>query len=181
MLAEKRNIPFEQAQKFVIEEYDKMGQNDARWYIPDYWFDLFGLSTSIHTILSSIDYAGGLYKDIDVIEELAKSYKIVISTNNPASILKHKLQVLQWDHIILQTFSSISDFNNIVKNRYFYTQVCEKLEVGPEQMLHVGDHPIYDVHEPKAAGINAIRIDRSGESGDIHSLYDLWEILENCS
>jgi len=48
-------------------------------------------------------------------------------------------------------------------------------------VLHVGDHPIYDVLEPEAAGINAIEIDRKDESGDIHSLYDLWEILESRS
>lgn len=126
-----------------------------------------------------MNYASGVYDDIDTVQEFAKSYMIIISTNNPRSILEHKLKALGYTDHISETFSSVSDFNKIVKNQHFYSQVCMKLGVRPEQVLHVGDDPFYDVSEPHAAGINAILIDRDGENNVPHNLYDLLAILKN--
>ena len=39
-----------------------------------------------------MNYAIGVYDDIDAIREFAKNYMIIISTNNPRSILEHKLK-----------------------------------------------------------------------------------------
>jgi putative hydrolase of the HAD superfamily len=113
LLAERKKISFREAQRFVLEEYKKVGQGDARWYIPEYWFNLFNLDTPPHTVLSTMNYASGVYDDIDAIREFAKNYMIIISTNNPRSILEHKLKALGCTDHILETFSSVSDFNNM--------------------------------------------------------------------
>lgn len=172
-------MSFNEAQRFVLKEYKKIGQDDARWYIPEYWFDLYDLDTSVDTVLDSVDYASGVYEDINIIQEFAETYTIIISTNNPRSILEHKLKGLKFINHITHTFSSISDFGNIVKNRQFYTNVCSKLGIKPQQMLHVGDNHFYDVLEPCTAGINALLIDRDGENSTMHSLHDLRLILKN--
>ncbi len=178
LLAEKKKISFREAQQLALDEYDKVGQRDARWYIPEYWFNLFDLDASLDDILSSVDYASGIYEDVSTIQEFAENYMIIISTNNPRSILDYKLRVLKCTDHITYTFSSISDFDNIVKNRQFYTQICSKLGTKAHEVLHVGDDPLYDVSEPRAAGINAILIDRDGEKSALHSLSDLRLMLK---
>ncbi|MFQ5940975.1 MAG: HAD family hydrolase [Nitrososphaerales archaeon] len=126
-----------------------------------------------------MDYAGGIYEDVRLIQEFAKKYMIVITTNNPRSLLEHKLRGFKYAENISSTFSSISDFGKIVKNRNFYTQVCKELGTKPEYILHVGDDPFYDVIEPRAVGISALLIDRDGKDGTLHNLYDLRVMLQN--
>lgn len=138
---------------------------------------MFGLSEPVSVVLSDVDYSSGIYEDAHMIKELARTYTIVISTNNPRSILEHKLKVFEYANYISHVFSSISDFGNIVKNRHFYEQICSKLKVKPNEVLHVGDNPLYDVSEPSAAGIHAILMDRDGKEG-LKSLYDLRSILK---
>ncbi len=177
LFAEKKNISFSKAQHFVLDEYNKVGQSDIRWYLPEYWFNLFNLNTSLNTVLDSMDYSSGIYDDVSVIQEFAKNYMIVISTNNPRSILEYKLKVLKDIMNISHVFSSVSDFDNILKNRQFFTLVCSKLGIKPQYMLHIGDDPFYDVSEPCAAGINVILIDRDGKSSALHNFYDLRLVL----
>ncbi len=105
---------------------------------------------------------------------------IVISTNNPRIILDHKLNVLgQAREFITHTFSSVSDFNRIVKSREFYAGICERLGIRPEQMLHVGDDPKHDLTVPRSVGMSVLLIDREGRAGEgaIHSLSELARLL----
>jgi putative hydrolase of the HAD superfamily len=154
-----------------------VGAYDVKWYIPEYWFDLFELNTPLDDVLSKIDYASGIYEDASLIQEFAKNFTVIISTNNPRSILTHKLKAFKYSEHISHTFSSVSDFDNIVKNRQFYVRICSKLGINPEEMLHVGDDPFYDVSEPRAAGNNALLLDRHGKNNAVNNLYDLRSIL----
>lgn len=183
IFAERHKITFEEAQKFVIAEYDKVGPSDARWYIPEYWFELFDLGASLQDVLHKVNYAAGVYDDVGILQDFARNYQIIISTNNPRAILEHKLSILK--HVrqsISHTFSSVSDFNSIVKNREFYTQVCSRLRIKPEHMLHVGDDPKYDLEEPRSIGVNAVLMDREQTTSKqvIHTLKDLRQLLTNC-
>lgn len=138
---------------------------------------MFGLDIPLDDVLSKMDYASGIYEDASLIQEFAKNFIVIISTNNPRSILKHKLRAFKYSEHISHAFSSVSDFDNIVKNRQFYVQVCSKLGIKPEEMLHVGDDPFYDVSEPHATGSNALLLDRNGKTDVMNSLYDLRSIL----
>ncbi len=182
LFAERNKINFEQAKKFIFDAYDGIGPDDPRWYIPEYWFERFGLATNIPDILNKVRYAEGIYGDVYLLSDFSKNYKVVISTNNPRVILEHKLQVLKdIRQYISFTFSSVSDFNNIVKGKRFYTSICKKMAVKPEQMLHIGDDPKHDLQIPRSIGANALLIDRDHKiSGDhvIHSLTELKQILK---
>ena len=183
LFAEKNKISFKQAQKFILEEYDRIGMDDPRWYIPEYWFERFGLAVNIQEVLKKVRYAEGIYDDVYLLRDFSKKYRVVISTNNARIILEHKLQVLK--HVrqfISYTFSSVSDFNKIVKSEEFYLAICKKMVIKPEQMLHIGDDPRHDLAIPRSVGVNALLIDRErkidGENV-IHSLKDLKQLLEN--
>ena len=182
LFAEKNRISFEQAQKFIIDEYDSIGPHDPRWYIPEYWVERFGLAVNIQEVLSKVRYSEGIYDDVYMLSDFSKKYKVVISTNNARIILEHKLQVLKnVRQFISNTFSSVSDFNNIVKSKEFYANVCRKIDIKPEQMLHIGDDPKHDLIIPKSIGVNAVLIDREQKNNRenvIHSLAELKRMLQ---
>ncbi len=174
LFAERNKISLEQAQKFILDAYDKVGPDDPRWYIPEYWFERFGLATNIQDILGKVRYAEGIYDDVYLLGDFSKNYRVVISTNNPRVILEHKLQALK--HIrqyISYAFSSVSDFNNIVKGKEFYTSICKKMAIKPEQVLHIGDDPKHDLQTPRSVGVNALLIDRDHKIDGDHVIHSL--------
>jgi putative hydrolase of the HAD superfamily len=181
--ARNKSIGFEEAQRFILEEYARVGPDDARWYIPEYWFERFGIDADIHDVLNKVRYHEGIYDDVKLLSDLSKNYRIVISTNNPRTILEHKLRLL--GHVnksIYDTFSAVSDFNNIVKSREFYSAICWKMRIEPEEMLHIGDDPKHDLEVPASIGIRTVLIDRENnvEGRDIiHSLEELVCILKS--
>lgn len=181
LYAEQRNMPLDEATKFVLREYDKVGSGDARWYIPEYWFERLGLAQEASDVLAMVGYDKGVYDDIHMLADFSKKYKIVVSTNNARSMLEHKLCTLKdARQFISDTFSSVSDFDRIVKNKDFYVGICRKMDIRPGEMLHIGDDPDHDLAVPRSAGVNALLIDRERKVQDgnvIHSLADLRRVL----
>ena len=56
--------------------------------------------------------------------------------------------------------------------------VLDKVGVAPERALFVGDDPRWDIAGPRAAGMDALLIDRTGENPDaIHGLRDVIDRL----
>ena len=66
-------------------------------------------------------------------------------------------------------------------DRRIYDYTLEKLRARPEQCLFVGDDPTCDVAGPRAVGIEAVLLDRGGQSQSnedaIHSLNEIWRVL----
>ncbi|MFZ4506842.1 MAG: HAD family hydrolase [Fimbriimonas sp.] len=63
----------------------------------------------------------------------------------------------------------------------FFALACERLGVGPEDVVHIGDHPNDDVEGAKAAGMRWLWLDRSATASNfptIASLRDLPEALD---
>ncbi len=182
LYAESKKISFESARKIIIDAYEDIGSADPRWYVPEYWFEMFGLSANILGVLKNVNYAEGVYDDVCLLGDFSKNYRVIIATNNPRTILEHKLNVLnQTKHFLTGTFSSVSDFKNVVKSKDFYLGICKEMAIQPEQMLHIGDDPTNDVEIPMSVGVNALLIDRERKNhGEniIHSLAELRHIIQ---
>jgi len=43
LYASKENIDFDRARDILKSQYDSVGDEDLRWYQPDYWFEKFNL------------------------------------------------------------------------------------------------------------------------------------------
>jgi putative hydrolase of the HAD superfamily len=164
----------------VVKEYESIGENDIRWYIPEYWFTRFNLKSSIDSMLDRLDYKSALYDDVYLLNDLASMYKLIIATCNPDVIARRKIKALGIKHIDY-VFSSIS--YGVLKSKDFYMRICNILNVNPNNILHVGDNIMQDLIIPRSIGMQALIIDRyyklSNEYNDyiIHSLNDLVDIL----
>ena len=67
--------------------------------------------------------------------------------------------------------------------RQIFEFTLEKLQAQPQQCIFVGDHPRWDLVGPRAAGIEAVLIDRRGtmhdaEEAPIHNLYEFLDRLQ---
>lgn len=183
LYAEKHGIDFREAKNIVLREYDKIGPRDLRWYIPEYWFSRFNLDRNL--LYQALEEAGRLVKPYeDTLEFLEKAHrmcKLVVCTSASREFVN---LVFKRVPLIPQTvssvFSSVSDFALPGKPREFYERVLTKLNVRPEEVIHVGDDEENDYRIPLSLGIRAVLIDRKGVKG-FQNLLELLPIIGNAS
>jgi len=174
LIGEKKGMSFEDARAYTIAEYEKVGEGDLRWYEMNHWIEHFGLDTTFETIVSKYASKVELFSDVvPTLERLENNYTLILTTAMPREFLGIKImtikQFFQFD------FSVISDFK-LLKTPESYLTICERLNIPPSKLLHIGDHWEFDYVAPKEAGANAIFLDREKKKrGDsiIHNLEEL--------
>jgi len=178
LYAEKEKISFEEAHRFIVKEYEKVGDKDLRWYDMDYWLRTLELGRSCSEILRKYEDRIKVYPDAEkVLETLKKRCPMIVITLMPREFLEVKLRKL--NGYFTASFSTVSDFKSL-KTSCVYKEVCRKLNVQEDELLHVGDLWEMDYVEPKKAGVNALCIDRTGKragNGVIGSLEEVIPII----
>jgi HAD superfamily hydrolase (TIGR01549 family) len=160
LYASRHAIDIASAKRIVREEYDKIGEEDIRWYQLDYWFSHFDLKESPHHLLDTYKHHMSLYDDvIQVLESLSADYTLIVASNAHRDFLSLTLFEIEsyFDYI----FSAVSDFNEVRKHEDFYWKICRALDIHPADMAHVGDHCKFDYEIPSSLGIHAFYLRRS--------------------
>ena len=174
LVAEKEGMTFEDAKEYTISEYEKVGEGDIRWYEMNHWIEHFGLAASFDDLLSQYRSKIEIFPDvIPALERLEHRYMLILTTAMPREFLDIKVTSIK--HFFRFDFSVVSDFKQL-KVKKSYLNICERLNISPAQLMHVGDHWEFDYVAPKEAGANALFLDREKKhSGDfiIHSLDQL--------
>ncbi len=169
--------PFEVAVERVREAYDEVGPKRLEWYDIKYWFRRFDLGDRWNDVLREYRERAQLYPDVEpVFRRLAGRYRLLVATAAAREFAEMALAGKPILSLVSGVFSSISDFGQVGKTPEFFRKVCERVEIRPEELLHVGDHVEHDVDAAREAGANAILINRDGSNG-IRSLFELFDIL----
>ena len=163
-----KNISFEQAQEYVFQEYQKIGEERTEWYDIKYWFQFFGLGENWMDLLKSFAHTVKPFPEvIPVLEELGEDYRLVVTTNACQEFADVELGAAGLTSYFDKILSSTSDYSEVKKTPEFYSKVCNTLQVTPDEIIHVGDHRLFDFTAPRMLGIEAYYLDRSGnEKGD---------------
>lgn len=180
LYAERWGLPFSEAKEDVLKQYDEVGPRDLRWYKPRYWFERFGLDSSL--LHRALQEAAELVKPYDDALELLRlasgKLRIVVCTSASSEFVSIVFErVPELRERVSRVFSSVSDYALPSKPPEFYLKVLEELRVEPGELLHVGDDDEADHRIPQSLGIRAYLVDRSGERG-LRSLLDLLPLLE---
>jgi putative hydrolase of the HAD superfamily len=175
LYARKWGVPFDEAKEYVVEAYRRIGRNDIRWYVPEYWFDRFKLDEDPLEIFSLHTNKLRIYPEVvPVLQRLSQRYVLITASSVPRNIqdtiLGHLPQCFK------HTFSSISDRQEMTKTRAFYLMICHVLRVEAKEILHVGDDWFCDFLTPKSVGIDSVFIDRRGKYEGRSSIRDLREL-----
>jgi len=181
LYAQKYGIEVEKARDIVTKEYKKIGENDIRWYIPQYWLDRFGLKVKQDEILQKYAHKIEIYEEVEtVLNKLYGKYPLIISSAMPHSFIKVKLKKNNLFRYFERIFSAVSDFKMVKKESTFYKKVCERLKIPTQNLIHVGDRYREDYLAPRKAGVRAFYLDRTNNQplSDPNIISDL---LEFCS
>ena len=182
LYAEEKNISFEEAKKYVLGEYMKVGDHDVKWYDIKYWFSWFGINNDWRMLLNEHKNEINIYPDVIPTLKKLKSdgrYKLMICSNAGREFMDIILNVDALKKYFDMSFSSTSDFKLTKKYIEFYYKLLSVLNMKPEEILHIGDHYEFDYKIPKTVGINAYYLDRTNKTTGKNVIYSLSDVLKN--
>jgi HAD superfamily hydrolase (TIGR01549 family) len=174
--ARKLRISLKEAERLCQLEYDEIGDGRKEWYDLDYWIKRFGLEVEKERIFLDCAKEVRLYPEVrQVLERLRKEYQLVVYTNAPRDFTKFQLEVSGIAPFFSRVYSSLTDFGEVKKKESF-SSILSQLEIGPNQMVHVGDHPKFDFEVPRSLGITAYLVDRKGKLRGEYVIRNLREL-----
>lgn len=161
--AAKEGISLEEAKEIVKSEYDKVGENAIEWYMLNYWLKKFQLEISEENLFERFKKKVKLYPEVKaVLERLKeKGYELIISSNATRPFIYFQTSPIK--KYFFHIFSATSDFFEVKKTKGFYEKICSILGVTPYEVVHVGDHFLFDFLNPRKIGINAFYLNRNRE------------------
>jgi HAD superfamily hydrolase (TIGR01493 family) len=164
--SKKHNVPFDEAKVLIRRQYESVGDGDLLWYEIDYWLKRFQLSIlpeellkRYETQIEPMPCAG------EVLEELAKRYTLIIASNAARSFVEKELEYTRFRHYFSHIISATTDYKMVKKEEKFYKSLCESLQIKPSEVVHVGDHPVFDYDTPSGLGIESYYL-ASGATDD---------------
>jgi len=174
LYANQHHIDVEAAKKYLFEEYVKIGENRIEWYDPGYWFDRFHLQKDWKEMLLDYRHNVEIYPEVPaVLKRLSTEYNLIVSSNAKREFIDVQLTEAKLGRYFTEIFSSTSDFHSVKKVTDFYMMICEKLDVLPKEIIHVGDHKIFDYLAPQKLGITSYYLDRKKKTTGSYIVYDL--------
>ena len=172
----KNNLEFEEAKRYVLQQYDAIGMGRPEWYDVDYWFKWLGLRGDWRELLENRQDDCRPYPEtMQVLEHLNGRYPLIISSNTIREFLQVQLRKLP--SVFRHVFSAPSDFGT-VKDPDFYSRISDLIGVELGAIIHVGDNVAFDYEAPREAGMIAFHLDRSGDSGRDHVIRTLVDFEE---
>jgi FMN phosphatase YigB (HAD superfamily) len=176
--AQRHGIPLGEAKGMVHAEYDSVGEADVLWYDMTYWRERFDLDFSIPELLD--EYAGHiriLPNVAEVLARLAERYTLVIASNAARIFVEKEMSCSGLAGYFVHTISATSDFAMVKKEEEFFRKLCRLMEAAPQEVVHVGDHAVFDVEVPLRVGLNAFHYNPKGTRNS-NTIRDFKELLD---
>ncbi len=175
LYAKKYKVDFEKAKKLVIEEYEKVGENDIKWYMLDYWLKYFGFEVSEIEVLEKYAKEVRLYPEVIPVLDLlkGKDYMLIIASAMSKNFIEVKLKGSGIYKYFKKIFSAVSDYKMIKKEKKFYQKICEELEISPSSLIHIGDNYEADYLAPSKIGVRAFYLNRTNSSLSTPKSYEI--------
>jgi HAD superfamily hydrolase (TIGR01549 family) len=178
LYAKKMGFTFQEAKDHALKEYDHVGKNDIRWYLPEYWFKHFKLSEDPTEVFRSYSDKVAFYTEVPlVLKNLSKKYDLIIASGTTRNIIE--IMIEKFRHYFKQIYSPVSDRKEVKKRPQFYEMICKILDIEPGAMAHVGDEWYSDFISPRKIGVKSFYLDRTGEKRGEFVIKDL-RMLEDC-
>lgn len=187
--AAKHALSFEHAFEFVKREYDNIGENRIEWYNIRFWLRKFNLKIPYEKLFEKYEAEVKIYTEVESVLKVLKEagYVLVVNSNAATEFIDFQIQPIR--KYFTHVFSATSDFCELKKSNGHYAQVCEILDVKPQEVVHTGDHFVFDFLNPRRIGITAYYLDRSRDAmqddngndefviSDLNALLDAFELI----
>jgi HAD superfamily hydrolase (TIGR01493 family) len=166
--SKKYCMPFDEARTVVVDQYRSVGDADLLWYEIDYWLKRFDLSATADGLLKRYEtFIKPLPGATEVLGFLKDRYTLIIASNAARIFVEKELDYAGLIHYFTHIISATTDYGMVKKEPGFYRRLCSALDVSREEIIHVGDHKIFDFEVPSGLGIEAYFVsDRQSGAGD---------------
>lgn len=173
-------------EEWVRNAYAAVGDKNLLWYDIDYWLRRFNLPISAAELLDAYAPSMRLLPHVkDVLDALSGRYELVVASNAARLFVEKELEQTGIASYFQRAVSATSDYGVVKKDVAFYRRLCSELAVSADEVVHVGDHPLFDLEVPLKFGIDAYCLAWQGqcpepagvESGRM--LHDLRELLDH--
>lgn len=155
LYAEQQRITIDKAKVELSNRFKEYGKYDYRYYSPEYWISELQLPDTVSDLFNLLTVKPEVFpQTIEVIKDLSKQFQLIIISSTTHDFIEHELGVFK--EYFSYIFSSLEDFGIAGKPYELYLKVAEKLEVKPEEILHIGDNLEMDVDNAVNAGLKAI-------------------------
>ncbi len=175
--AEKHSMELETARSLILKEYESIGDANLLWYDVDYWLERFGLSVSADELLDAYRmHIEVVPHALEVITSLGKKYRLIIASNAGRIFVDKELAQAGLTGHFERVVSATSDLGMVKKEERFYRHLTAELAISPAEMVHVGDHRVFDYEVPASLGIESYHYNPSAMSNG-NVINDLRELL----
>ena len=177
VFAGRYGVSVEEAKALTRKEYETVGDGRLEWYDIEYWLDRFDLPVSSAELLNRYEsYIKLLPFAREVLEALQEKYILVIASNAARIFVEKEISYADIGRHFTTIVSATSDYRIVKKGDPFYRKLLEHLGVSPHEIVHVGDHKIFDFEAPSHLGIESYHLCADG-NGNGRVISDLRALL----
>ncbi|HVN96044.1 MAG TPA: HAD family hydrolase [Syntrophorhabdaceae bacterium] len=185
--SKKYGVPVDKARIIIRREYESVGDHNLLWYEIDHWLKKFKLPISKEDLLKLYEsYIEPAPHAEATLAALGRRYSLVIASNAARIFIDRELALTGLRGYFAHIVSATTDYRMVKKEKAFYKRLCDELQVPASQIVHVGDHPVFDYDVPASAGIESYHL-TDGDGADTgpgayingrRTIKDLRELLD---
>lgn len=174
----------EDAKLLIRGQYQAVGDANLLWYNIDHWLTRFGLTITARELVDRYETSIELCPNTkEVLGSLKNRYTLIIASNAARIFVEKEIAFTGIAGYFSKVMSATTDYGLVKKEHAFYEKICLEMSVRPEEVAHVGDHPVYDHDVPQALGMDAFFIGTAAEwtapERERKTIYDLKELLNH--
>lgn len=155
----KYGIPFDEAKKLIRVQYEAIGDANIEWYNIDLWLAKFDLPVSANTLLNRYETSIEAFSDtLEVLQALMTRYTLIVASNAARIFVEKELAYTNLARYFTHIISATTDYGMVKKDERFYKRLCTMLNASPHEIVHVGDHQVFDFEAPLRHGIDAFHL-----------------------
>jgi putative hydrolase of the HAD superfamily len=174
LYAKEKSITIKQAKELLFKEYEKVGKDNKEWYDIDWWFKKFKINEDWRNLLNSYRSVIEIYPETKtILSDLSKRYDLIIISNAKREFIDIQLEETEIKSYFKYIFSSLTDFDAVKKIPNVYKQICKKIRIHPQEIIHIGDNKEFDFISPQKIGIKSYYLNREKTEHGNHILYTL--------
>jgi len=154
--SKKYGVSLDEAKALIRKQYESVGDGDLLWYEIDYWLTRFQLPVLPEDLLKLYEpFIEPIPYARKVLNILGQKYTLIIASNAARIFVEKELDHIDFRHYFAHIISATTDYKMVKKEEEFYGRLCERLQVVPSEVVHVGDHPVFDHDIPSGLGIES--------------------------
>lgn len=154
--ARKYAMPFEEARHLIRSQYEEVGETNINWYHIELWLKKFDLGIPAKTLLDRYESYIEVFPDTkQVLEALKEKYTLIVASNAARIFVDKELSYTNLTSHFSHITSATSDYCMVKKEVGFYEKLCATLNISHHEIVHVGDHRVFDFETPSLLGIDA--------------------------